>query len=211
MLGRTALHAGAGCLSSVAGGGSCKTGALSAAVGELGHNLPVQGRVLGTVKAAMLGGISSKIAGGKFSDGATTGAFGHLFNACAHGECGASPEENGAPVGKGKEAAPGAPNPVGDLISACGLAVGPCRALDAGIGATNAAIDLFGDGDGRAAAATAAGESGTRVVDQGMKAANTHAKPHARMPKSFREAFAYGAGKITEILFSEHQKKNASQ
>jgi hypothetical protein len=34
----------------------------------------------------MLGGIGSKIAGGKFEDGATTGAFGYLFNhAITHG------------------------------------------------------------------------------------------------------------------------------
>lgn len=79
-IGKVALHAGAGCITSVAGGGDCKTGALSGAVGQLGNNLPSGGREFNTMKAAMLGGIGSKIAGGKFADGAVTGAFGYLFN-----------------------------------------------------------------------------------------------------------------------------------
>jgi RHS repeat-associated protein len=83
-VGKVALHAGAGCISSVAGGGGCKTGALSGALGELGNNLPTNDVVLGTVKASMLGGIGAKIGGGKFADGAVTGAFGYLFNECQH-------------------------------------------------------------------------------------------------------------------------------
>ena len=79
-IGKVALHAGAGCITSVAGGGDCKTGALSGGVGELGNLLPSGGREFNTFKAAMLGGIGSKIAGGKFEDGAVTGAFGYLFN-----------------------------------------------------------------------------------------------------------------------------------
>lgn len=83
-IGKVALHAGAGCVGSVAGGGSCKTGAISGALGELGNNIPDGGRILNTVKASRLGGIGSKIAGGKFEDGATTGAFGYLFNELMH-------------------------------------------------------------------------------------------------------------------------------
>jgi hypothetical protein len=90
---KIALHAGAGCLSSVAGGGSCKSGAISGALGEFGHNIPTNGMALGTVKAAMLGGIGAKISGGKFADGATTGAFGYLFNYCMHEGC--TPTESG--------------------------------------------------------------------------------------------------------------------
>ena len=88
-IGKVALHAGAGCLSSVAGGGSCKTGAISGALGELGNNIPDGGKLLNTVKASMLGGIGSKMAGGKFEDGATTGAFGYLFNELLHSGAGA--------------------------------------------------------------------------------------------------------------------------
>ena len=83
-LGKIALHAGAGCLSSVAGGGSCKSGAISGALGEAGLNIKTEGIALGAVKGAMLGGIGSKLAGGKFADGAQTGAFGYLFNECMH-------------------------------------------------------------------------------------------------------------------------------
>ena len=81
---KVALHAAAGCISSVAGGGSCKTGAISGALGELGNLIPSSSAALNTVKAAMLGGIGSKLAGGKFEDGAKTGAFGYLFNELLH-------------------------------------------------------------------------------------------------------------------------------
>jgi RHS repeat-associated protein len=84
-IGKIALHAGAGCVSSVAGGGSCKAGAISGGLGEFGHNIGTGGNTaLGTIKAAMLGGIGSKLAGGKFEDGATTGAFGYMFNFLMH-------------------------------------------------------------------------------------------------------------------------------
>jgi hypothetical protein len=86
---KIALHAGAGCLSSVAGGGSCKSGAMSGALGEIGLNLPDGGTILNTAKAAMLGGLGSKLAGGKFADGAQTGAFGYLFNELLHSGKGA--------------------------------------------------------------------------------------------------------------------------
>lgn len=86
-IGKIALHAGAGCISSVAGGGDCKTGAMSAAVGQLGLHLPEGSREFNAIKAAMLGGIGSKLSGGKFEDGAVTGAFGYLFNdAMKHGK-----------------------------------------------------------------------------------------------------------------------------
>jgi hypothetical protein len=90
MLGRTALHAGAGCLSSVVGGGSCKAGAISVALGEIGTHLPGSDNyAFGVAKGAMLGGLGSKLAGGKFEDGAATGAFGYMFNhAMDHGAFG---------------------------------------------------------------------------------------------------------------------------
>jgi RHS repeat-associated protein len=90
MLGRTALHAGAGCLNSVVGGGSCKAGAISGALGEIGTHLPGSDNyAFGVAKGAMLGGLGSKLAGGKFEDGAATGAFGYMFNhAMEHGAFG---------------------------------------------------------------------------------------------------------------------------
>jgi RHS repeat-associated protein len=83
---KIALHAGAGCLSGMAGGGSCKSGAISGAFGEFGNNIGNVGNsdLLGAARGAMLGGIGSKISGGKFADGAITGSFGYLFNELLH-------------------------------------------------------------------------------------------------------------------------------
>jgi RHS repeat-associated protein len=87
-----AAHAGVGCVSSVASGGSCGAGALSAVVGYGATDLTsgygnsigaTAGRFLVTVVA---GGVASRIAGGSFTDGAQTAAYGYLFNALKHEE-----------------------------------------------------------------------------------------------------------------------------
>jgi RHS repeat-associated protein len=84
-IGKIALHAGAGCLSGMAGGGSCKSGAMAGALGEFGNNIDVGNSLAANVtKSAMLGGLGSKVSGGKFADGAQTGAFGYLFNELLH-------------------------------------------------------------------------------------------------------------------------------
>lgn len=77
-------HAGVGCLSSVASGGSCGSGAASAAVGAGMTPLANTGSLLGdTAVVAVSGGLASVAGGGKFSNGAETAAFGYLFNAMA--------------------------------------------------------------------------------------------------------------------------------
>lgn len=50
---------------------------------HLGFGLPgdVQGLAGRTVVAAMVGGLSSRLTGGSFANGAVTAAFVHLFNA----------------------------------------------------------------------------------------------------------------------------------
>jgi RHS repeat-associated protein len=73
-----AAHAGAGCISAEAGGGSCGRGAMSAVAG-------LEGTKYGPVGAIVAGGTVSAIGGGKFANGATTAAFGYLFNYCMHG------------------------------------------------------------------------------------------------------------------------------
>jgi RHS repeat-associated protein len=76
-------HALVGCASSVASGGSCKSGALSAAVGSAAGPLMTDmnfGARL--VTNTVLGGVASVAGGGKFANGAITGAFGYLFNEC---------------------------------------------------------------------------------------------------------------------------------
>ena len=79
--GKIAIQAGAGCLSSVAGGGSCKSGAMAGGLSELGNNWKTDNMVVGTIKSAMIGGAGSKLGGGKFADGAQTGAFSYLMRA----------------------------------------------------------------------------------------------------------------------------------
>lgn len=81
-LGRAALHAVGGCITSVAGGGECALGAATAGLGKLvTGNLPkIQDEMLGTVRAAIVGGTLSVIGGGKFANGAQTGAFQYVFN-----------------------------------------------------------------------------------------------------------------------------------
>ncbi len=85
-LSRTLAHTGAGCISASASGGNCGQGALSAGFAELaGSNLPKQ--YDGFVTRVVLGGTAAELGGGKFGNGATTAAFGYLFNECAHTEC----------------------------------------------------------------------------------------------------------------------------
>ncbi|MDF0584146.1 RHS repeat-associated core domain-containing protein [Bradyrhizobium yuanmingense] len=84
-------HAAVGCASSVASGGECKSGALSAAVGSALSPLTAKvfqnpqenigDRVGGTIVSAVAGGLASVAGGGKFENGAVTAAFGYLFNA----------------------------------------------------------------------------------------------------------------------------------
>jgi RHS repeat-associated protein len=81
--GNVAGHALVGCASSAASGGSCKSGALAAAVSAAA--LPAMSGMNGPQKlvaSAVLGGVGSVAGGGKFANGAITGAFGYLFNAC---------------------------------------------------------------------------------------------------------------------------------
>ncbi|MBS0328414.1 MAG: RHS repeat protein [Proteobacteria bacterium] len=83
---RVAAHAGAGCISASASGGNCGSGALGAGFSEwAGSNLPRQ--YDGFVMRVVLGGTAAELGGGKFANGATTAAFGYLFNYCAHNGC----------------------------------------------------------------------------------------------------------------------------
>ncbi len=87
-------HAGVGCLSGAMSGGGCGRGAASAAFGKAATNFTdgwsVEARF---VAATVAGGTASVIGGGKFENGATTAAFGYLFNACSQGRCWVTNEE----------------------------------------------------------------------------------------------------------------------
>jgi hypothetical protein len=75
-------HAGVGCLTSVASGGSCQNGALSAAAGAAATPLVPGNLIGGTAVSSVVGGLASVAGGGKFENGAVTAAFGYLFNNC---------------------------------------------------------------------------------------------------------------------------------
>lgn len=80
-------HAAVGCGSALASGGNCGSGALAAGVaGAAAPYVSGWGPVGGTVASAVIGGTASVIGGGKFENGAVTGAFGYLFNCIPH-EC----------------------------------------------------------------------------------------------------------------------------
>jgi RHS repeat-associated protein len=78
-------HALIGCGTSVASGGKCGPGALSAGVSSLAGPWTDGGRLnFGSFVAnAVVGGLASVAGGGKFANGALTAAFGYLFNGAA--------------------------------------------------------------------------------------------------------------------------------
>lgn len=89
----TVGHTVVGCGSSVASGGSCQSGAMSGGFSSawgnygLGYesvNGDISILIKNTMIAATVGGVSSVVGGGKFWNGAQTGAFGYLFNDAVH-------------------------------------------------------------------------------------------------------------------------------
>jgi hypothetical protein len=86
------VHAVAGCASGAATGGGCGPGALSAAFSKAATAVTasyLDSKNLGDVTIgvtihAVVGGTAAELGGGKFANGAQTGAFSYLFNHCAH-------------------------------------------------------------------------------------------------------------------------------
>jgi RHS repeat-associated protein len=76
-------HAAVGCAAAVASGGKCGPSALAGGVtSAAGPAINGHDFVFGLVANAALGGGVAVLGGGKFENGAITGAFGYLFNAC---------------------------------------------------------------------------------------------------------------------------------
>ncbi len=80
-------HAAVACASAMASGGQCGPAAIAQAfTTSAGHMGLPEGRFAGTVSRAVVGGLASSLAGGKFANGATTAAFAYLFNEVAKSE-----------------------------------------------------------------------------------------------------------------------------
>ncbi|MDH0867597.1 RHS repeat-associated core domain-containing protein [Mitsuaria sp. GD03876] len=84
-----ALHGVAGCVTSVAEGGRCGSGMLSASLSQvsLGYKMAfadaVGNRLIGgMIASTVVGGTGSVLGGGSFANGAKTAAWGYLYNLC---------------------------------------------------------------------------------------------------------------------------------
>ncbi|MCL2645168.1 MAG: DUF637 domain-containing protein, partial [Betaproteobacteria bacterium] len=79
-----AAHSAVGCASAAASGGNCSQGALAAGFGKFATlHMPTafQGNhAYQFTYVSVVGGTASVLGGGKFANGATTAAFGYLFN-----------------------------------------------------------------------------------------------------------------------------------
>jgi RHS repeat-associated protein len=88
-IGRAGLHALAGCAGSLSSGGKCGPAAASAAFSEwAGAKLDHGNETIALITRMIIGGVSSKLGGGKFAHGAMTGAYGYLFNNDLHKKAG---------------------------------------------------------------------------------------------------------------------------
>ena len=85
--GQMALHTAMGCAQSAAAGGSCRTGAIAGGVSAFTSPFNTATGPSKAVMQAVIGGIASRLSGGKFENGAITAAFSYLFNECGHGMC----------------------------------------------------------------------------------------------------------------------------
>jgi hypothetical protein len=78
------------------GGGKCGQGAAAAGFAVVaGGVIKTDNMVAATIGHAIAGGIGAQLSGGKFGNGALTGAFGYLFNSLMH----PSPSDSSIVVG----------------------------------------------------------------------------------------------------------------
>ncbi|MBB5383016.1 MULTISPECIES: RHS repeat-associated core domain-containing protein [unclassified Janthinobacterium] len=86
-----AAHGVVGCISSVAGGGKCGSGAMSAALAKaftpITSSFTKNDMLAGASVSAVIGGTASVLGGGKFSNGAQSAAFAYIFNQCRTYKC----------------------------------------------------------------------------------------------------------------------------
>jgi RHS repeat-associated protein len=91
---KNVAHAAVGCAQASMGGGKCRAGAIGAGVSSaLGFAVDDADASNKDVVRAVIGGVASQVAGGKFLNGAFTAAFGYLAND-DFGNEGTSPEDS---------------------------------------------------------------------------------------------------------------------
>jgi hypothetical protein len=89
-------HAVAGCVTSVTAGGKCGSGALSAGLSQAALPFKPNDAIGGTIASMIIGGTASVLGGGKFANGARTGALAYIFNCARHVSCWKVPNDGEA-------------------------------------------------------------------------------------------------------------------
>jgi hypothetical protein len=213
-----AAHAAGGCITSVAGGGACGSGAASAAFGKFTTIAigDVQGDFAKGVASTVAGGVGSVIAGGKFENGATTAAFGYLFNEMLstrdgrrfkssgrlyHGDRSLSDSMAFSPA-----MAEQAYEFVNNVADGCGVAYGPCRAVASVMGYADGAVKLASTGDGAKLGGALTGDRAGDILSASMNTAQT--LPGARkLPGKMFDALVHSGSWAIGKAAEEGMKK----
>jgi RHS repeat-associated protein len=137
-------HAAVGCGSAAASGAKCGPSAFAGGVtSAAGPVINGNGFVFGLVANSALGGGAAVLGGGKFENGAITGAFGYLFNACGADPHGCLKAGFAMGLGVGMNSAAAITVGTGGVGALVGGGIG---VLDVLVGATVGAIsDIIGN------------------------------------------------------------------
>lgn len=221
----TVGHAAVGCGSSAASGGSCKSGAmsggLSAAWGNYGPSYEAVNGDTGiliknTVIAATVGGAGSVIGGGKFWNGAETGAFGYLFNFAAHEGKDFLLNGKESPIRilwEGSEELGREYSPVllsiaeigADAIAICGIFRPYCRTAD-GFISTGKVVNGLANGDNSELIANGSGEGASRIQKAVLTTANIQNIPRILVSGAVIDSWSYVTSKLVEFRVGLEQK-----
>jgi RHS repeat-associated protein len=215
--GNYAGHAATGCITSVAGGGKCGSGAASALFGKFATNMTdgIQSDLGRGVASVVAGGVGSVIAGGKFENGAVTAAYGYLFNfglQVLRGVFSSSPMNPNGDIGHrvvngARDGLIQTGEAVSNAVAVCGVVNPACRSADAVLSWTKIGVDVTSNGNGSAVPGQIAGDGVYGVVAAALKVVNSVAAQINRLPAAFIEGSAYVSGKAVEFHVTEKNKK----
>ncbi len=212
-----AAHAAGGCITSVAGGGQCGSGALSAAFGKFA-TIQTQDWGVGVAQftaSTIAGGIGSVLGGGKFENGAVTAAFGYLFNqgmsTLKRAMFSTSPIDNSDQNMKATEeslrtnaqaVAQGSVEAAKTGAAICGLANPACRAVDVGFSVMDSTI-AASKGDWSVAAGNAVGFGVGKWAAESMSALKFYSQ---QVTQGVGHAYDKITGKVAEYIIQQSQK-----